>query len=545
MLKTLGFWLACSFVFPCALLLVSCGGGSSKSNTPGSPGSKTTPSITWAQPTPITYPAPLGSTQLNASANVQGMFAYNPPAGTVLSPGSQKLSVTFTPTDTTTYTTATDSVTLTVNAPPASKTTPTITWAQPAAITYPTPLGSAQLDATASVAGTFAYTPAAGTVLNTGTYTLTVQFTPNDTSTYNNAGASVSLMVNQQGSTTPADFVYFGGIGNTLAGLAIANNSVSNVPGSPFTVASSPQATFNLAATTGFVFISYPTCASSSGPASSIVAWAVNPQTGELTQDACTPEPTSMAMGGDPTGKYLYGVATELYGFNIDQQNGSLAVLAGSPWSLQTSAGGRPQFSADGTWVCAGGFGGPGAPSQVYCVKRDPSTGAIITGDGNEIYGGAGTLEGDGPFVKGNYLLANTLQFNSSDNSYTPTGIAVLQISSSGITTVNSYPGVHGIIAADPTGTLVAVSGDTPNLTLFTFDSATATLSQKAQITLPDQPFALTFTCDSKYLAASRGVENTVSVYSVANDGLQEISGSPIAVPSGVSGQAAAPCPVQ
>ena len=44
-----------------------------------------------------------------------GTFAYTPPAGTVLNVGSQMLSVTLTPTDTTDYTTATTSVTLTVN----------------------------------------------------------------------------------------------------------------------------------------------------------------------------------------------------------------------------------------------------------------------------------------------------------------------------------------------------------------------------------------------------------------------------------------------
>ena len=52
--------------------------------------------------------------------------------------------------------------------------TPTITWANPADITYGTALGGTQLDATAtgidgtSLAGTFAYTPAAGTVLAPG-----------------------------------------------------------------------------------------------------------------------------------------------------------------------------------------------------------------------------------------------------------------------------------------------------------------------------------------------------------------------------------------
>ena len=46
--------------------------------------------------------------------------------------------MTFTPADTTDYTTATDFVSITVN-----KATPTITWAAPAAITYGTALSAA------------------------------------------------------------------------------------------------------------------------------------------------------------------------------------------------------------------------------------------------------------------------------------------------------------------------------------------------------------------------------------------------------------------
>ena len=62
--------------------------------------------------------------------------------------------------------------------------TPTITWANPADITHGTALGDTQLDATAtgidgtSLAGTFAYTPAAGTVLGAGKgQTLSAVFT--------------------------------------------------------------------------------------------------------------------------------------------------------------------------------------------------------------------------------------------------------------------------------------------------------------------------------------------------------------------------------
>lgn len=74
------------------------------------------PTIIWATPAPINYGTPLSSTQLDATASVPGTFSYSPPAGTVLSVGQHTLGVTFTPNDTTDYTTATASVTLVVNA---------------------------------------------------------------------------------------------------------------------------------------------------------------------------------------------------------------------------------------------------------------------------------------------------------------------------------------------------------------------------------------------------------------------------------------------
>ena len=68
------------------------------------------------------------------------------------------------------------------------KIAPTITWSNPANIAYGTALSATQLNATATdpnlsapnntVVGTFAYTPAAGTVLPVGTVNLSVTFTP-------------------------------------------------------------------------------------------------------------------------------------------------------------------------------------------------------------------------------------------------------------------------------------------------------------------------------------------------------------------------------
>jgi hypothetical protein len=153
------------------------------------------PVITWANPGSITYGTALSGTQLNATANVGGTFAYTPAAGTVLTAGTQTLSATFTPADTTDYTTATSMVSIIVG-----KATPVITWTNPGSITYGTALSGAQLDASSTVAGTFAYTPAAGTILTAGTQTLSVTLTPTDTTDYATATTSVTIMV---GKATP------------------------------------------------------------------------------------------------------------------------------------------------------------------------------------------------------------------------------------------------------------------------------------------------------------------------------------------------------
>lgn len=107
----------------------------------------------------------------------------------VTTPGTDSLSVTFPVVGAFTLS-ANASLTIT-----PVQTTPTVTWLSPAAMTYGTPLGATQLDATASVPGTFAYSPAAGTILAPGTSTLSVTFTPTDLTDYTTATASVSISV--------------------------------------------------------------------------------------------------------------------------------------------------------------------------------------------------------------------------------------------------------------------------------------------------------------------------------------------------------------
>ena len=186
---------------------------------------KSTPAITWPKPAPITYGTALSEEQLNASASVEGKFAYIPGAGAVLSAGTHRPSVTFTPADTTNCAVAHAAVSLTV-----TKATPSITWPPPADISYGTALGVDQLNATASVPGTFTYTPAAGEMLTAGTQTLSVTFTPTDVADYTTAHASVSITVTGAAATiltwpAPRDIFY----GTMLSADQL--NATAPVPG--------------------------------------------------------------------------------------------------------------------------------------------------------------------------------------------------------------------------------------------------------------------------------------------------------------------------
>jgi uncharacterized membrane protein len=82
--------------------------------------------------------------------------------------------------------------------PPSGPPAPNITWPKPADIVYGTKLGPAQLDAMASVPGTFTYSPPDGTVLHAGkAQSLSVTFTPTDTTDYTIVTHTVSINVSQ------------------------------------------------------------------------------------------------------------------------------------------------------------------------------------------------------------------------------------------------------------------------------------------------------------------------------------------------------------
>jgi Flp pilus assembly CpaE family ATPase len=207
---------------------------------------KATPTLNWPAPAPMTCGTPLGAAQLNATASVAGSYVYSPAAGEKLAAGKHTLSVTFIPADPEAYNSVQASVPVTV-----SKATPSIAWPTPAPIAYGTPLSASQLNATASVQGTFVYIPPVGAVLGVGTHTPMATFTPADSADYNPARVAVSLTVVKATPTiqwpTPAPITD----GTPLSATQL--NAAASVPGtfvySPALGDVLPEGSHNLAVT--------------------------------------------------------------------------------------------------------------------------------------------------------------------------------------------------------------------------------------------------------------------------------------------------------
>jgi hypothetical protein len=154
---------------------------------------KVTPTITTLPTaTGITYGQSLSaSTLANGVGSVAGTFAFTTPA-TMPNAGTYSAAITFTPADTTYYSTASGNVNVAV-----AKSTPVITWKNPDNISNMTPLTIIQLNANSgSVAGNFDFSPPEGTILAAGLgQTLSVTFTPADLIDYITATKTVTINV--------------------------------------------------------------------------------------------------------------------------------------------------------------------------------------------------------------------------------------------------------------------------------------------------------------------------------------------------------------
>jgi len=162
------------------------------------------PIITWPAPASFTYGPALSATQLDATANVPGVFVYTPVSGTVLDAGAYTLSSLFTATDAVNYPrSVTTTVPLTVNQIPQI-----ITFAP---IATPVTYGVAPvtISATGGASGnpvTFTVTGPATLSGNTLTYTAagTVTITASQAGTIDYSAAAPvtqTIVVNQIAQT--------------------------------------------------------------------------------------------------------------------------------------------------------------------------------------------------------------------------------------------------------------------------------------------------------------------------------------------------------
>jgi hypothetical protein len=235
-----------------------------------------------------------------------------------------------------------------------SQTTPTITWASPSAISYGVALGTTQLNATASAAGTFTYTPAAGSVLTAGAQTLSVVFTPTDAINYSTANGSVSLTVNKAtASVTPnSGSKPYGAsepaLGGMLSGFVPADSVTATytrapgetVAGGPYTISAtlSPAGVlgnYNVTYNTAGFTIGKATLTATANNATMAYGGALPNLTGTLVGvvpgDGITASFTTAVTSSTPVGSYaitpvLADPESKLGNYNAVLNGGTLAV---------------------------------------------------------------------------------------------------------------------------------------------------------------------------------------------------------------------------
>jgi hypothetical protein len=164
--------------------------------------------ITLSSTNSIAYGTTMSGFISSTTASVAGTFSFRLSdasgqlltSASVLNAATYTIFCAFTPTNTTNYLSSTATKTLTV-----TKLSTTVTLSSTNSIVYGTTLSGFISSTTASVAGSFTFrlTNASGqivtssTVLNAATYTIFCAFTPTNTTNYNSATASKSLVVNK------------------------------------------------------------------------------------------------------------------------------------------------------------------------------------------------------------------------------------------------------------------------------------------------------------------------------------------------------------
>jgi hypothetical protein len=332
-----------------------------------------------------------------------------------------------------THAAATGSATLTIGT-----LIPVISWASPAAIAHGTPLGAAQLNATANVPGTLVYTPPPGTILPVGSgQTLSVTFTPTDTTNYTSALAQVAITV------LNAAPVARGVVVTTQEGVAQSGTLLAtDLESDPLTFSIvTPPAKGTLVlvdATTGaftytpdagvtgydsFEFRAQEGSGASSTAIGSVFIVAVSPQwpgqtvRASAATDGTGDHPIPLGAMSSADGRFIAFVAGTLdlstgtgtaNVFVYDRQTGATDLVSKSSTG-QPIGGALPWLSPDGRYVTFTTIGStlpggdPNAPFEAIVHDRQTgeTTRANVSSSGTPANGGTGlsVVSADGRYV--------------------------------------------------------------------------------------------------------------------------------------------------
>jgi hypothetical protein len=306
--------------------------------------------------------------------------------------------------------------------------TPSISWTTPATITSATPLGSTQLDATASylgtpVAGTFTYAPAAGTLLPAGTDSLGVTFTPSDSTDFTTATKSVTITVTQSYVTVAAtSYTVLFGAPNP-ATLADTVTGASGVTGTASCTTQrnelSPGGTYAITCTRG-TLVAPPGYAFTFTPG--VITVTYSPQ-------ACLSGTIFGPVIVGQNQEVCFGPTATVYGGILVVSGGSIDVEGSTVW------GGISELGAGSTRVCGATINGP--------VTINGTSGAAWLGDGSDCAGnainGSVTITG----VSGGVLVIGTNINGFLTMDYNANGdVAAYEDVTLGVTLDNNSGGV-------------------------------------------------------------------------------------------------------
>jgi len=324
-----------------------------------------------------------------------------------------------------------------------SMATPVITWPNPVPIVYGTSLSPTQLDASTTVSGTFTYSPALGTLLSAGSRTLSVTFTPTDTTDYNAPTATVLLKVNLATPTitwaTPPAITY-----GTALSAAQLNASSGGVAGA--FVFDPPAGTVPAAGLQTLSATFVPTDSTDySSPTATVQLTVSKAQPTLVVSSSSTPSNFGAAVtfmatiSGGPTGPVTFYDGSNSQG--VGTLNGTAATLTTSTLAL-----GAHTITA--SWAGNNNFN-PVTSSPITQTVNPTQTSTTITAAPNPgIAGLACVITATVKLTAGAATPTGTVKFTDAFNGATA-ALGSVPLGTAGTAAIHPVlaPGNHSIVA--------------------------------------------------------------------------------------------------